>query len=384
MFVTVSGQIAHPHSPDGQSVIVESGKVRWEKGRPSVSEGYVVRPDIETTPIREGSVTAYLTPGEWRARVVPDEGRPFGFSISIPPDVESISLADYVLVEIDGVTYIRGEPGPAGPAGPPGPQGEQGVAGPTGEPGPQGIQGEPGAPGPQGPAGEPGPIGATGPAGADGHSPTVGMSGDQITVDGTVIGPHLTGPTGPQGPVGPTGAPGAVANASSYILVGPGRPDLPSSTGGVVTGSEPSGAVYRSTDGGGVGAWEWMKRGTTWVVSIGDTGVRRDSSVFAGSDGSPSSGGWLDYRRVGSTVYLWIHSMSTTATPRVTMPNGFRTNGIVQGVGKTWGGQVHLAGIGHPFSFVNFSGPITALYFAGSWVTSDPWPTTLPGTPVSI
>ena len=31
---------------------------------------------------------------------------------------------------------------------------------------------------------------------ADGHTPTVTMTADQITVDGEVTGPHLTGPKG--------------------------------------------------------------------------------------------------------------------------------------------------------------------------------------------
>jgi hypothetical protein len=47
--------------------------------------------------------------------------------------------------------------------------------------------------------------GPQGPAGADGHSPTVSMAGDQITVDGIVTGPHLTGPEGPAGTGGVDG-----------------------------------------------------------------------------------------------------------------------------------------------------------------------------------
>lgn len=58
------------------------------------------------------------------------------------------------------------------------------LTGPQGPQGPQGATGGTGATGPQGPAG------------AAGHSPVISMSGDQITVDGVITGPHLTGPAG--------------------------------------------------------------------------------------------------------------------------------------------------------------------------------------------
>jgi hypothetical protein len=38
--------------------------------------------------------------------------------------------------------------------------------------------------------------GGDGTDGADGHSPVLTWSGDQIAIDGTVTGPHLTGPAG--------------------------------------------------------------------------------------------------------------------------------------------------------------------------------------------
>jgi hypothetical protein len=51
-----------------------------------------------------------------------------------------------------------------------------------------------------------GATGATGAVGPAGHSPSLGWSGDQISIDSFIFGPHLTGPQGPQGesaPVGP-------------------------------------------------------------------------------------------------------------------------------------------------------------------------------------
>lgn len=68
----------------------------------------------------------------------------------------------------------------------------------------------------------------TGPAGA---TPTVGMSGDQLTIGGTVTGPHLTGP---QGLTGNTGAAGAgFVVASTYAAAG----------------AQPAGTVIISTTG---------------------------------------------------------------------------------------------------------------------------------------
>lgn len=180
----------------------------------------------------------------------------------------------------------RGPEGERGPQGEPGPQGERGQTGPAGvqgETGPAGPRGETGEAGPRGVQGEPGPRGETGPAGpagATGPQGPQGVKGDTGAAS-TVPGP--TGPTGPAGPVGPAGpqgpqgvkgdpgAPGVVSSASSYVIVGPGRPDQPATTGGVITGSEPVGAEYRSQDGAGVGAFVWMKRpGNKWVVMSGE------------------------------------------------------------------------------------------------------------------
>lgn len=68
---------------------------------------------------------------------------------------------------------------------------------------------------------------------------------------------------------------------NSKVIIGKGRPDKPETTEGKITGNEPTGTIYRSTDGANVGAWIWCKyaddltkvytaRG--WVVIAGDTG----------------------------------------------------------------------------------------------------------------
>lgn len=72
------------------------------------------------------------------------------------------------------------------------------------------------------------------------------------------------------------GPPGAVPTASDYLVVGPGRPDVPSTTpfSEAELDALPVGCEYRSSDGSEVGAWVWQKRSGSWVVISGDTGWR--------------------------------------------------------------------------------------------------------------
>lgn len=59
---------------------------------------------------------------------------------------------------------------------------------------------------------------------------------------------------------------------SSYFKVGAGRPDVPAGTNGKITGDEPNGTIYISTDGANVGAYQWVKSNGNWAVTKGDTG----------------------------------------------------------------------------------------------------------------
>jgi Collagen triple helix repeat (20 copies) len=117
-------------------------------------------------------------------------------------DMQTILNADPIQVTVVQISPFQlAAVGPQGPKGDTGPQGPQGAKGDTGA---TGLQG------PQGPKGNTGATGSQGPAGADGHSPVVSMSGDQITIDGVITGPHLTGPQGPAG----------VANGMSRVVMG--------------------------------------------------------------------------------------------------------------------------------------------------------------------
>lgn len=285
--------------------------------------------------------------------------------------------------------------------------------GPEGEPGRDGVDGAPGADGRDG---------------QDGHTPSLSWQGTALAVDG-VPGPDLRGPAGKdgkdgapgpapsikigtvssgttpsatikgtspdltldlvlakgdQGERGERGAPGVVSSASSYVLVGPGRPDTPSTTGGVITGSEPVGAEYRSTDGANVGAWTWRKRPTGWAVTDGDTGWRRfDKTTLSGIS---ATYGFVDIRRIGASVYFTPNDVQVTTAGKVALgiaPSsvpGFRLAGWqVSGMYRD-GSSVGTV-------FWNSSG-FGINCSAGLWTsglliapTSDPWPSALPGTP---
>ena len=213
---------------------------------------------------------------------------------------------------------------PAGPAGAPGRDGVDGAPGADGRDGQDGRtpslswQGSAlavdGVPGPdlRGPAGKDGRDGAPGPAPAI----KIGTVSSGTTPSATITGtsPDLTLglvlPKGDRGDRGETGPPGVVSSASSYVIVGPGRPDVPPTTAGTITGAEPVGAEYRSTDGANVGAWTWRKRpGNVWAVTDGDTGWRNITSALT----APYVSGTIYLRRTTHQVQYWIGKLSTSA-----------------------------------------------------------------------
>ena len=130
------------------------------------------------------------------------------------------------------------------------------------------------------------------------------------------VGPDLKGSTGPAGP------PGAVPTAGSFEIVGPGRPDQPATTGGLITGSEPIGCYYRNSKAGAdaCGARRWEKiAASTWTVVTGDTGWR---DVTPSPLPATITSGRILVKRIGDTVVKEdrpeIRGMIRTVTHLVT------------------------------------------------------------------
>lgn len=95
----------------------------------------------------------------------------------------------------------------------------------------------------------------------------------------------------------PDGSSGDGSQSSdSTIITGNGRPDKPETTSGKITGREPNGTFYSSTDGAGVGAYLWQKQNNKWVVISGDTGARRMNTSVNIKEG------YISLRRVNNTV----------------------------------------------------------------------------------
>lgn len=225
-----------------------------------------------------------------------------------------------------------------------------------------------------------------------GPAPSVAWDNDKLVVGG-VTGPSLKGPpgdTGAPGSPGAPGAPGALANASSYMLVGPGRPDTPATTGGIITGSEPNGAFYYSTDGAGVGAWEWRKRGTKWELTNADTGWR----VMDISTLDPDvTGNWymrFYHDKVSVVMGELSTSNSTVRTKQITLNPRFRPKVILNV--PFWKNEnmekvFHLQLRGTGWANLEFrlstikSGGGQVTDFTYSTKTENSWPTTIPGTP---
>ena len=190
---------------------------------------------------------------------------------------------------------------------------------------------------------------------------------------------------------------GPVINSASSTLTGPGRPDTPSTTGGIITGNEPVGTEYRSTDGAIVGAWVWMKRpGNVWAVTDGDTGWR-EITATAVDPAASQPGGRIFVRRLSPALasirVLGLAPLSVDGVPMVEtdwLPPGFRNQGTVMfyltdlGRGESRGGVA--ARLGNS-AWWKYARPLKINTTAAAdakgevvFTTTDPWPSTLPGT----
>lgn len=204
----------------------------------------------------------------------------------------------------------------------------------------------------------------------------------------------------------PEGSGGGGQSSGSTIITGNGRPDKLETTSGKITGGEPNGTFYNSTDGAGVGAYLWQKQKNKWIVISADTGERRMTR-----DSVNIRQGYISLRRVNNTVECTFtggpwgsisfygsgatgfvrknHAKRMDILPRQKIPFGFRSNVPFmlpfysdEGVDI---GAVYVGSIGDSnYIELRFrdSVPTQDLMWMRlpviNWVTPDPYPETLP------
>lgn len=302
-----------------------------------------------------------------------------------------------------GLQGIQGPAGPKGDAGERGPQGEVGPRGADGAHGPQGIQGERGQDGQrgeQGPAGPQGPIGLTGPVGPTGPR---GADGVGIPQKLTLTGNTLVLSDGGGSVVLPTSANTPAGQANEYEIHGTGMPN------GKVTA--PVGTTYVDTNATN-GALKWIKRrgndNQGWEVLTGDTGwrtlnivsklgnsflkVRRKNDTVTYQFGG-LQWGWFGIVRRGGAGYQVQPSdreRNCFILGLGGVPYGFRSeSSLIGGIYNDKGtpyGTWYLGGYGDSNMLrFQFTDPVPTDRDIGdirvssiSYLTSDPWPTTLP------
>lgn len=320
-------------------------------------------------------------------------------------ELKTISLAK-------GPKGDTGERGPIGPQGPQGLQGQQGPKGNDGERGPQGLQGiqgergQDGQTGQKGERGEQGPIGLTGPQGPIGPTGPKGADGVGVPQKLSIAGNVVTLSDGGGSITLPATAPATSGNTgqvNEYEIHGTGFPN------GKVTA--PVGTTYVDTNVTN-GALKWIKRrgndSQGWEILIGDTGwrkmnivsklgnsylqVRRKNDTVTYQFGG-LSWGWFGIVRRGGAGYQLQPSdreRNVFILGLGGIPVGFRSeSSLIGGIYNDKGtpyGTWYLGGHGDSNMLrFQFTDPVPTDRDIGdirvssiSYLTSDPWPTTLP------
>ena len=154
----------------------------------------------------------------------------------------------------------------------------------------------------------------------------------------------------------------------------------------------PVGTVFISTDGAGVGAFVWRKRPNgLWQVTDGDTGWRQ---MPLPENDEPDMWKGVQVARINGEVT--IRGKCGTGTLWI-VPGGWRMPGNGKGLGwnpnlplslrSNANGNARALNSTVRYNNTNNMNKIEvsgegAEFFYLTWHTSDPWPTTLPGTPV--
>lgn len=195
-------------------------------------------------------------------------------------------------------------------------------------------------------------------------------------------------------------------SSDSTIITGAGRPDKLETTQGKITGREPNGTFYNSTNGAGVGAYLWQKQNGQWTVISGDTGIRRLSNISVNI-----KEGAIHLRRVNNRVECSFYagrwdtiSFYGSSNPKFTrknhakrmdilppprIPVGFRTRTPIMLPFYSDDGDeiatVYVASIGdRAYIELRFRDkvPTADLDYMRmpviSWITDDPFPEVLP------
>lgn len=199
---------------------------------------------------------------------------------------------------------------------------------------------------------------------------------------------------------------GGGQSSDSTIITGNGRPDKPDTTDGKITGREPNGSFYYSTNGAGVGAYLWQKQNNKWIVISGDTGPRRMSNssvnIKEGAiylrrmnnrvECSFNTGRWDTISFYGSSNPKFTrknHAKRMDILPSPRIPVGFRTKTPIMLPFYSDDGDevavVYVASIGdRAYIELRFKDkvPTSDLDYMRmpviSWITDDPFPETLP------
>lgn len=195
-------------------------------------------------------------------------------------------------------------------------------------------------------------------------------------------------------------------SSDSTIITGNGRPDKPNTTNGKITGNEPNGTFYNSTNGAGVGAYLWQKQNNKWVVISGDTGSRRmtrdsvnvkEGAIYLRRVGnmvecSFTTGRWGTISFYGSGNSRFTrknHAKRMDILPREKIPLGFRaTVPVMLPFYNDEGENVALVYVAHTldnnYIELRFNGNVSTSDMdymrmpVITWITNDPYPETLP------
>lgn len=204
------------------------------------------------------------------------------------------------------------------------------------------------------------------------------------------------GDPGAQGEAGPTGAKGEPGNPGALVLVGVGRPDIPSTLSPenrTAVASALVGATFTSTDGAGTGAWAWVKTPTGWQVTYGDTGWWNVTGLItlpAGASWAEARSGLFLRRELGQ-IHLSLMGLSVTSTgvrKIYQLPTGFRiiknltdraSIPLMDDAGRTFVGKVTFWDGIHIEVKTGTAGQRHDAVFA--LPARDSWPTSLPGAP---